>query len=197
MICGILLAAGRSRRMGTQKLLLPFAGQTVVGQIVDQLLAGGIGRLFVVVSADREAVAAALATKNIILVDNPDPDGDMLSSIRCGLKMLPVECEAALIALGDQPGIRPDLVSRLIQLYIRSPLGIASPIYDGKRGHPIVIAHRFFAPLLADFDDQGLHGLLDQYPDEVATLAVDESNMLADIDLPADYQRLIDSSHAD
>src|SRR5262249_6598992 len=100
MIAAIVLAAGRSRRMGTQKLLLPWSGQTVIGHIVDQVLAAGLNQVCVVVGADREAVSQALGNRPVTLITNPDPDAEMLSSVRCGIQSLPMECDAAMIVLG-------------------------------------------------------------------------------------------------
>ena len=86
MICAIVLAAGCSRRMGSQKLLLPFAGKTVIAHIVDEVRSSPVSEILVVLGKDNEAVTAALAGRTWIAVVNPEPEGDMLSSVRCGLR---------------------------------------------------------------------------------------------------------------
>ena len=90
MICVIVLAAGRSQRMGTQKLVLPFAGSTVVARVVDAFLGASVDTVVVVIRADDAQVRAALTDRCLLFVENPDPAGDMLSSVRCGLRALPV-----------------------------------------------------------------------------------------------------------
>ena len=92
MICAIVLAAGRSQRMGTQKLVLPFAGSTVVARVVDAFLGAPVDTVVVVIRADDAQVRAALTDRCLLFVENPDPAGDMLSSVRCGLRALPVNC---------------------------------------------------------------------------------------------------------
>ena len=89
MICAIVLAAGRSQRMGTQKLVLPFAGSTVVARVVDAFLGASVDTVVVVIRANDAQVRAALAGHRVIFVENPDLAGDMLSSVRCGLRALP------------------------------------------------------------------------------------------------------------
>ena len=105
MICAVVLAAGLSRRMGVQKLLLPFAGKTVIAHIVDQILASNIDDIYVVVGHESERVRRELSERNVTIVSNPDYESGMLSSVRCGLAALPEECRAVLVALGDQPSI--------------------------------------------------------------------------------------------
>ncbi|HZZ29995.1 MAG TPA: nucleotidyltransferase family protein [Pirellulales bacterium] len=188
-IAAIILAAGRSQRMGTQKLLLPWAKQTVIGHIADQIIAAGINKIVAVVGADRDAVTDALAGRDLILVENPNPDGDMLSSIRCGLQALSPECSAALIALGDQPGIQADFVSQLLRFYGDSNGAIVAPIAAGKRGHPVILPSRYFAEVLEHFDGVGLQGLLQVHSHDVRLLAVSNASELADMDYPQDYER--------
>jgi molybdenum cofactor cytidylyltransferase len=190
-IAAIILAAGRSRRMGTQKLLLPLAGQTVIGHIFDQVVGAGVGHIYVVASVDRQAVTEVLGGHDFTLVENPNPDGDMLSSIRCGLRALPANIDAALICLGDQPGIQTALVVQLLRLYEQSKCGIALPIASGKRGHPVMLSSKYFGEVLADFDDVGLQGLLQAHPDDICFLAVDDPDQLSDMDYPPDYERAI------
>jgi molybdenum cofactor cytidylyltransferase len=189
----VVLAAGRSRRMGTQKLVLPLLNKPVIAHIVDQIVAAGIESLYVVVGADRPAVVQALAGRKVHFVENPDHDGDMLSSIRCGLRALSPQCGAALIILGDQPGIHSALVTRLLRLHGDSDSGrnrgISVPIYAGKRGHPILIDAKYFPEVLSGYDGVGLQGLLDAHASEVRILEVDSAEILADMDNPGDYQR--------
>jgi len=196
MLGAIVLAAGRSRRMGTQKLLLPWAGQTVIGHIVDQVLAGGLNNVCVVVGADREAVSQALSGRAATFVTNPDPDAEMLSSVRCGLRALPAECEAAMIVLGDQPGIQATLVGTLIAEYQRSKAGIITPIYEEKGGHPLIFSSQYFDEVLDSFDGIGLQGLLAAHADAIHRVQLSDPAPLSDIDYPQDYQQALASQLA-
>ena len=158
MIGAIVLAAGQSRRMGTQKLLLPFAGQTVIGHVIDQLSAAAIANIFVVVSSDGPAIAQALAGRPVKLVENPEPESEMLNSVRCGLRALPSDCEAALIAVGDQPALTTSLVRKVVDAYQSSGRGIVVPVAGEKRGHPTMLAARYFGEILQGFNGVGLRG---------------------------------------
>jgi molybdenum cofactor cytidylyltransferase len=190
MICAIVLAAGRSRRMGTQKLLLPFAGKTVIAHIVDQLLATKVARVFVVVGADAEAVAGALGGRQITLARNPDPDAEMLSSIRCAFAVLPDTCTAAVIALGDQPSMSPAIVDQLIEHFLTGSHGIIVPFHDGHRGHPMIVSVRYRDEIINKHDESGLRGLLDSHADDVLRIPFDGS-VLEDMDFPEDYRRAL------
>jgi len=192
-ISAILLAAGRSRRMGTQKLLLPFAGTTVVRHVAKQVrAAAGLGPVVAVVGgADASDVAAALARLNLTIVENPDPDGDMLSSLRCGLRALPGECAAAVVALGDQVAVRAAVIDALIASRAAGRGGIIVPAHAGRRGHPVLIPRPYFPELLAGYDGVGLRGLLAAHAHDVYELAVADPGVLADVDTPDDYRRAV------
>jgi molybdenum cofactor cytidylyltransferase len=189
MIDAILLAAGRSLRMGTQKLLLPFAGQTVIGHIADQVLAGGVRSAVVVVARHDQTVRAALTDRAVTFVENPDPAGDMLSSVRAGLRALPADTSAAMIVLGDQPSITSELIRSLVGACQSCGGGIVTPVYSGKRGHPMLVAARYFDELLNYHDGVGLRGLAAAHHDDVFELPVPEEGVLMDIDYPDDYKR--------
>jgi molybdenum cofactor cytidylyltransferase len=150
MICAVVLAAGQSRRMGATKQLLPFGAGTVIGHVVDQLVAGGLDGIFVVVGHEAEQVAAALAGRPVHVVTNPDYAAGMLSSVRCGLRALPPQCDAVMIALGDQPAISPPLVRALcdsFSSFSAAGKGILVPVCDGRRGHPLLFAARYCAEI--------------------------------------------------
>lgn len=189
MICAIVPAAGLSRRMGTQKLLLPWAGTTVVGHIVDELVLSAIGRIIVVVGHQGPLVTAELADRPVHVVENPDYRSGMLSSVRCGLAALPHQCAAALVALGDQPAVSSTLVDRMIRAFDSTKKGLVVPVRDGKRGHPLLIAVRYFDEILTRYDDVGLRGLARAHGDDVLELATASDDVLWDIDTPEDYQR--------
>ena len=189
MISAIVLAAGRSSRMGLQKLLLPFAGKTVITHIVDQLLAGDLDKMYVVVGHEPDRITEQLSDRPVSIVINPNYDSGMLSSIRCGFKALPSDCDAALIALGDQPGITSKLVDNMVRSFNKTDKGILVPLHNGTRGHPIIVAKHYQTEILTRYDDIGLRGLLHVHPDDIFELSVSTSSVLFDMDYPEDYLR--------
>lgn len=189
MICAIVLAAGRSRRMGRQKLLLPFAGSTVIGHIVDETAASVVDEVCVVVGPDSAAIREALADRPFRTAANPEPESEMLDSVRCGLRALPADCHAVVVALGDQPGLTTELVNTLVTAFESSGKGIAVPVHDGNRGHPLMFSTRYSERVLAHYDDVGLRGLLRDHPDDLLEVTVPWPAAISDMDLPEDYQR--------
>jgi len=191
MIAAIVPAAGRSRRMGKPKLLLPLTGTTMIGCVVDALLDASIDVVLVVVRPDDAPLRAAVADRRVTLVTNPDPDGDMLSSVRCGLLALPAGTETVLVTPGDQPGLSAALVRDLIAAYRASDRGILVPVHAGHRGHPLLFSARYRDEILSRFDGLGLRGLLLTHPDEVRQWPTSDAAVLEDLDRPDDYRRVL------
>jgi molybdenum cofactor cytidylyltransferase len=189
MICSIVLAAGRSRRMGAQKLLLPLGDQTVIARIVDEVLLSPVDRIFVVVGPDGARIAEALAGRRVEFVTNPDPEAEMLSSVRCGLRAMPEDCDAVLAVLGDQPGVTADVIAAIVQAYNTSGRGIVIPTHNGRRGHPLLFSMLYRDEILTRHDDVGLRGLLHAHPEDVCELEFSTPNVIDDMDLPEDYER--------
>jgi len=188
MICAIVLAAGRSRRMGRQKLLLPFGASTVIGHIVDQVLASKVHDAYVVVGSDEAAVAEALGDRPVHLIRNPEPQAEMLSSVRCGLRALPPGCCAVVVVLGDQPGVSCSLVNALIDAHFGSGKGLVVPVHEGRRGHPLLLAIGYREEVLTAHDAVGLRGMLQAHPEDVLEVEAD-SAATSDMDRPEDYLR--------
>ena len=191
MISAMVLAAGRSRRMGTQKLLLPFGGQPLIARVVDELLRSPADQVFVVVGKEGKPILEAIAGRRVHCVTNTHAEDEMLHSVRCGLIAMPEECAAAIVALGDQPGITADVVAGLIRSFHTTGRGIVVPTYKGKRGHPLLFAMHYRNEILTRHDGRGLRGLLEAHPQEVFELEVAEAGILEDVDLPEDYRRAI------
>jgi molybdenum cofactor cytidylyltransferase len=204
MICAIVPAAGQSHRMGTAKQLLPWGSSTILGHIVDQLRRSRIDEIYVVVGHQAERIVESLPRQAVCIVDNPSDSADMLSSVRCGLRALPLQCQAIMVALGDQPAITRELIDAMIQSFgakaSTSEKGIVVPTYGGKRGHPLLFSAQYSREILQQYDATGLRGLLLAHRDEIYELSVSNPGVLADIDDPADYaretQRLASNSDA-
>jgi molybdenum cofactor cytidylyltransferase len=113
----------------------------------------------------------------------------MLSSVRCGLGDLPRQCRAILVTLGDQPSISTKLIDQILQSFAATEKQILVPLYQGKRGHPILFSEFYRNEILTHYDNVGLRGLLHAHPDDVLELTVSTSAVLSDMDYPEDYRR--------
>jgi molybdenum cofactor cytidylyltransferase len=190
MILAIVPAAGQSRRMGVQKQLLPFAGTTVIGHIVDALRRSRVDEICVVAGHRADRLRQALEGRTVRIVVNPDHERtDMLASVRCGLAAMPADCRAVLVALGDQPAITAELVDAMIDCAATCGRGIVVPVHAGRRGHPLVFDGRYRDEILTGYDRVGLRGLLAAHADDLFELPVANSAVLCDMDYPEDYQR--------
>jgi molybdenum cofactor cytidylyltransferase len=191
MIGAVILAAGRSRRMGRPKLLLPWRGQPLITHVVDQVLRSPVDQAVVVVGPDERRIPAALAGRAVSYAVNPRPEREMLGSVRCGLRALSPAWVAALIVLGDQPGITAEVLAQLVGAFQTRPLGILVPVHGGRRGHPLLVTRRYRDEILSRYDEVGLRGLLEAHADDVAEVQVAVPGVLVDIDTPEDYRRLV------
>ncbi len=189
MICAIILAAGQSKRMGVQKLLLPFGGKTVIVHIVDQLTASSVDEVYVVVGCQGKQVSEGLSGRPVSIVNNSNYKSGMLSSVRCGLHAISQQCKAVLVALGDQPSVTTKLIDRMLQNFASTEKQILVPLYDGKRGHPIIFSAAYRDEILTHYDDIGLRGLLYAHKEDIFELPVKTSGVLWDMDCPEDYRR--------
>lgn len=163
----------------------------MIAGVVDELIDGPIDRTFVVVSEAGGEIRGALRHRPVEFVVNRARHADMLSSVRCGLRALPDDCAWILVVLGDQPGVRRELVERMVAASRKARGGIVVPTWRGRRGHPLLFAACFKEEVLSRFDGTGLRGLLRRHARRVLELPAGSSAVIEDIDTPADYDRLI------
>lgn len=185
----IVLAAGASTRMGSQKVVLPYNGKTVIRHIVDELAAVGLNEIVVVVGNRAQNVRDALTDSSAIITENSHFEEGMLSSVRVGIRAASTQNDHALICLGDQPALRSGLVQVLIEEAARSPKTIIVPRYNELRGHPMVVPRCFWNEVLDRYDEVGLRGLLREHSASVQEFSVEEEWVLDDMDRPEDYAR--------
>lgn len=191
MISALVLAAGRSTRMGRPKQLLPYGDHTVVEQVVSVLLAAPLDEVLVVIGHERSAVEAVLSRWPVQAVFNPDyADQDMLSSAQAGLRAVSCASQAVLLALGDMPAIQGDVISRLIQAYHETGNGyIYIPSYRMRAGHPVLVPRPYWQTILSLPPGNTLRSALRARTTCVRWVVVDTSSILRDIDTPEEYEQ--------
>jgi len=183
----IILAAGSSTRMGTQKLLLPYNSSTIIETVVDHVLESSIDKIMIVLGNDKDEITKALGNKPVEFCHNPHPENGMLSSVKCGFNALPEESRISLVYLGDQPGISPFVTNRIIDVYNQGLHGIVIPVYKNRRGHPLLVDIKYRKEIEKLDMEKGLRSLMQLFPSDILEVEVDEPGILVDIDTKEDY----------
>lgn len=189
-LAAIILAAGKSARMGQAKQLLPLGESTVLGQSIAHVRGAALDEIILVLGASAEAIRRQLPLEGLKLVVNPHYEEGMATSLRAGLEALSPQADAALILLADQPLVRPATLNRLADHYRRTNPRILIPTCRGIRGNPVLLDRSLFAEAMALAGDVGCRALFAQHPEAIAKLEVEDEGILLDIDNPDDYQRL-------
>jgi molybdenum cofactor cytidylyltransferase len=185
-VTAIILAAGRSTRMGgPNKLLAELGGKPLVRLVTEQALASKAHDVIVVTGHQAELVEKALAGLDVKFVRNPDFAEGLASSVKAGVAAVPDDADGAVICLGDMPMISAQLIDHLIEAFApdRGNL-IAVPVSDGRRGNPVLWSRRFFNELMALDGDIGARHLIARHGEAVAEVAVEGFGAFLDIDTP-------------
>jgi molybdenum cofactor cytidylyltransferase len=184
-IAAVILAAGQSSRMGTNKLLATVGGKPLVRRAVETAAASAAAPVVVVTGNGANEVEAALSDLKIDIVNNPDFSKGLSSSLRCGINALPEDCDGAVILLGDMPVVSPALIDKLIAAFNpREGRAICMATRHGKRGNPVLWARRFFPEMAAIEGDVGAKHLAAQYGELVCEVEAADDGPLIDIDTP-------------
>lgn len=192
----LIPAAGRSRRMGTHKLLLTLEGRTVIDRLLTTLAKDGITDRIVVVRADDEPLCeAARSAGGTVVQPSVDPP-DMRDSVEFGLRWIeerhaPRPDDGWILLPADHPVLDPSVLGTLIAAWQERTCPILVPAYRGKRGHPTFFRWELVADVRGLPPDCGLNRLLQERQDDVCELPVDNPAVVTDLDTPADYQALL------
>ena len=191
-IAAILLAAGASRRMGgANKLLLPVADEPMIRRVARTLLASLAVSVTVVTGHEAARIAGALDGQAVCLVHNEHHADGQMTSVRAGL-LASEAADGYLVCPGDQPALSAAEIDHLIGAFAKAPPGrILVPLWQGRRGNPIILPASVRAEIAAGGVNFGCRNLISRHPERVATAEAQSAAVLADIDTPSAYAALV------
>lgn len=201
MIAGIVLAAGRSSRMGRPKALLETGEGTFVERAVTALRDGGCNRLVVVVpgSAGSDPAAASVAeaagAAGADLAFNGVPRSEQIDSLRAGIGAVPL-AEAIVVLPVDVPLSGPAAVAAVIGRFRATHAPVVVALHAGRRGHPVLFGRAVFGDLHRSDLSEGARSAIELHEAQVVEASVDDPGVLLDIDRPEDYRRLMGPDRA-
>jgi molybdenum cofactor cytidylyltransferase len=193
----IILAAGKSTRMGEAKQLLRLGESTVLGQTIANVRRSAVDEIVLVLGASAEAIRNQLPAsllQGLKVVVNPAYEQGMASSLRAGLAALDPQVAATLIVLADQPFVRPETLDQLADRHRHTKAQIVIPSYQGVRGNPVLLDRSVFAEVMALEGDTGCRAIFSSHTEHTVRLEVEDEGILLDIDSQEDYQRLREES---
>ena len=191
-VSAVLLAAGRSRRMGAFKPLLPFpvGRRTVIEACVVNLLEAGVEEVVVVAGHRAEELTSRVARLPVSVALNREAESEMGASVARGVEQVSRESGAVLIALVDQPAIPPEVIRGVAEARERTKARLVVPVWQGRGGHPVLVDLAFREELLRLDPQRGLRSLFDARREEVLRLPVGSPYVARDMDTWEDYRAL-------
>jgi molybdenum cofactor cytidylyltransferase len=190
-IWAIILAAGESKRMGFPKMLLTFNGKTMIEEVIANVTESKVDKTMVVLGANRDKLEEHIGNLAIKICYNENYNEGMLSSVKCGFRNLPADFNAALVFQGDQPLISPNAIDAVIDAYISSRMGIVIPVFNERRGHPLLIVSKYKDEIEKLSFSEGLHSLSRKFSDDVFEVKTNVSGILRDFDTYEEYKNEI------
>jgi molybdenum cofactor cytidylyltransferase len=184
-VAGLVLAAGRSTRMGRNKLIAELGGVPLVSRAVDAALGACLASVWVVTGHDADEVRSALSGRDVGFAHNADFERGIASSLRVGLQAVGAGFDGVAVLLGDMPYVRAQHVAQLVAAFERVAAGsICVPEHLGLRGNPVIWPARDFSALMALEGDVGGRSLLQQRQDRVLRVPIEDDGVLVDLDTP-------------
>lgn len=197
MVVAVVLAAGESRRMGSPKALLPFAGVTFLEHIVSSLVQTKVGKIIVVLGHRAEEIRSKVAHLPVTWVVNNDYAKGQLSSLVAAVRRLAEdgdwEVDGMLVHLVDHPLISLELVDQMIARFYESKKLVVLPRYKGRRGHPVIFSKDLFAEIVSTPLEQGAKGVVHAHRADTLEVETDEAGITVDVDTQDEYRKLVGS----
>jgi molybdenum cofactor cytidylyltransferase len=190
-IAGIILSGGASRRMGTPKALLLFQGETFLDRLI-RVLSAACDPIIVVVGQHADQIRSGIESgRDVLIAENPDPERGMLSSLQCGLMLVPAAADAAMFLPVDHPNIQLSTIETLAARFRSDRAPVIVPTYAGEHGHPVSIARPLIAELLALPPAAKASDVIHRHVARTVYVPVSDPAVVTDVDDPAAYASLL------
>jgi len=192
-LSAIILAAGASRRFGSAKLLtrLPARnGRAVIQITVNMALQAGLQQIIVVVGCYADEVRDLLAGQPVQIIENPSWKDGMSTTVHAGLDHVQPDSEAVLLMLADQPAVSPAIIRSLCERYLEERSPIVAPVYEGRRGNPVLFDRCTFDSLRRVTGDQGGRQVIASGEFQAELVEMDDRAVLLDIDQREDMETI-------
>ena len=189
-LAAVVPAAGLSRRMGSEKVLLPFGRSTVLETILETLAAAGVVEVVTVLRPDLTEAAEKARRLGARVVINPHPEEEMLVSIRLGLREIAPDAPGAFLWPADHPAVSTATVATLARF--AHPALALIPCWQWRRGHPALIGRKLFSAIDEIPPGEGLRHLWRTFPDAVVEFSVEDPGTVQNVDTPEDYRKALE-----
>lgn len=191
MITVIILAAGFSSRMKTNKLALQYGPTTVLNHVILELVKSKVDEIIVVTSREENI-------EGVKAVVNPHPEKGMTSSIKTGVEAASGKSQGYMICLADMVKLTSEdytfLAGEFVKTYSKNPSCILLPRFNGEKGNPVIFSSIYKSEILHHEDPEGCKGIIKQHPDQIVWIDMNNDAVLVDMDTPDDYNRLSQKS---
>jgi molybdenum cofactor cytidylyltransferase len=186
-VWAVVLAAGKSERMGTPKMLLPFGDKSMLEMVIGVIRQAGLKNILVVLGANREEIENSLREDPVETCFNPRYTEGMHTSVICGFSRIPENAGAVMLFLGDQPMIPPEVIRQVTETWKTSGKSIVIPTFKGRKGHPSLFDIRLKNEILQLDPAVGLRSVLNRFNGEIREVELNFPEVLRDIDTKIDY----------